>query len=120
MEDSTRRDLDRLQIDPLLHDLVSTLWDHDYVTLQSCQGGGTPHNKSAYVAIVDGTGDGWFEANYMRYGLSRHLEDECCASPDSPQYCNECGTGRNGVVVYRGTLSVSAPGEQIGMDAIRG
>jgi len=97
-----------LNTDIGIRGLISKLWEHDYVTKSSCNG----HNgKPGYVVVKKGTGDGWFEENSQKYGLTRMANQDSCNESHHPGYESEyknwfaCPTfdgGINGHVIYRG------------------
>ncbi|MBI4176767.1 MAG: hypothetical protein HY516_00205 [Candidatus Aenigmarchaeota archaeon] len=105
--------MERLDIDKGIGELVRQLWKHCYKTTDSCAGRGS----EAYVMFTGG--DGWFEKNASKYGLSGVENKDCCPGEfqeeirkhglDPADYVDRrkacgCGAGVNGYFVYRGTL----------------
>jgi hypothetical protein len=105
--------MDRLKIDEGIRELVGQLWKHCYRTMDSCEG----HSSEAYIMFTGG--DGWFEENAQKYGLSKVENKDCCQKEfqdevrrygldpkdfvDRRKTCG-CGAGVNGYSVYRGRL----------------
>ena len=106
--------MDDLEIDEEIRLLIGQLWKHSYKTDKSCAG----HGLEAYVLLTGG--DGWFEQNAGRYGLTKIDNGDCCCEEfeaeikkygldpksviDRRKSCG-CGAGVNGYSVYRGALS---------------
>lgn len=115
--------MERLEIDENIRDLICKLWKHGYKTDASCQGGGNGHSKFAYVLFIGG--DGWFERNAERYGLSKSEHNSDCEIAledfrkdvlsfgldpddfkDTGKACRICGSGINGYSSYKGNLII--------------
>jgi hypothetical protein len=111
--------MERLRIDEGIRDLMRQLWKHCYRTTDSCEG----HGQKAYILFSGG--DGWFEDNAQKYGLTKVENGECCekerkeiedemrrhginprdfARRDQGKSCHYCGAGINGNSVYQGVL----------------
>ena len=88
--------MQELKIDQGLHDLIATMWDHNYETFYSCDGHGIMEKY-----IVFKGGDGWFEKNSKELGLYKRRKRICCIFNDGDICCTNCGAGKNGYVVYR-------------------
>ena len=135
--------MDELKIDEKIRGLISQLWSHSYITTSSCQGLGKMHREyraknhnpnssinykghsfEAYVLFKGG--DGWFERNADKYGLTKVNTHSCCSREEAihpeakkqalkyfPNYdaflksrraCGICGSGVNGFSAYIGIL----------------
>ncbi len=109
--------MERLEIDGGIRELIRHLWKHCYRTIASCEG----HEEKAYV-VFNG-GDGWFEINAAKYGLTKTENGLCCERErreieesmrkrgfdpkkisDIGKVCHYCGAGINGNSVYEGRL----------------
>lgn len=113
--------MDKLNIDEGMRNLVRQLWKHNYRTVASCEG----HGDRAEILLIDKSGDGWFESNAHKYGLSKQENSKCCNEEfekevlkyglnpreviDRRKACGECGAGVNGYVMYRGMLISNPP-----------
>jgi len=105
--------MDSLEIDEGIRGLVGQLWKHCFRTSDSCEGKGS----EAYIMFTGG--DGWFEENAQKYGLSKVKNKDCCDREfqdevrkygldpndfvDRRKTCG-CGAGVNENSVYRGKL----------------
>ena len=105
--------MERLEIDKGIQELVGQLWKHNYRTTDSCDG----HGSEAYVMFT--CGDGWFEGNAQKYGLTKVENKDCCPREfqdeihkygldpndfvDRRKTCG-CGAGVNENFIYRGIL----------------
>jgi len=106
--------MEKLEIDKGIRELVRQLWKHCYRTANSCEG---HHGSESYIMLTGG--DGWFEDNAHKYGLSKIKNSDCCHKEfeneirkydlnpkdfiDKRKTCG-CGAGINGFSVYRGML----------------
>src|SRR3989338_11580590 len=105
--------MERIEIDEVIRELVGQLWKHCYKTTDSCDG----HDSEAYIMFTGG--DGWFEENASKYGLTKVENKDCCPREfqdeirkygldpmdfvDRRKTCG-CGAGVNDNSVYRGRL----------------
>jgi hypothetical protein len=112
MKKSIIESMVRLEIDEGIRPLIKQLWKHCYRTSNSCDG----HGSRAYVMFTGG--DGWFEKNAEKYGLSKVENKDCCNRKfqdeileqgldqkkfvDRGKACGYCGAGLNGNSIYRG------------------
>ncbi|MDP2628476.1 MAG: hypothetical protein Q8P15_01105 [Nanoarchaeota archaeon] len=113
MKNNQIKAMERLSIDSGMRTLIGNMWKHGYRTLNSCEG----ESSEAYVMFNGG--DGWFEENASKYGLTKVENKACCQREfleevkkhnldpsmfvDRRKTCG-CGAGVNGNVVYRGQL----------------
>lgn len=99
MKKNMLRAMNRLKIDNGIRDLIRQLWKHCYRTKHSCEG----HYGKAYITFKE-SGDGWFERNASRWGLEIVRNNPCCEENMERKinYCDMCGAGVNGNVVYTG------------------
>ncbi len=111
-------------IDEKIRDLIKQIWEHKYKTVFSCEGGGNrSHSKHAYISLIEGTGDGWFESNASTFGFKRIENGVCCenqikrekdefskfmeSNPSShakynlSKSCKSCGAGIGEIITYR-------------------
>ena len=99
MKKNMARVMEKLEIDEGIKNLISLMWKHCYKTDFSCEG----HRDRGYISFNEETGDGWFEKNAFKYGLSRSQPCLWCQY-ETGGYCSDCGAGLRGSVIYRGLL----------------
>ena len=104
MEKDLQERLERYKIDREIRPLIALLWAKGYETNYSCSGHGV---HSAYISYDANSGNGWFERNAHKFGLSLRGDENCKhLVREKDKCCPRCGAGLNRNVVYSGKLKI--------------